>query len=127
MRKELEIFGNDWATPDGTCIRDYVHVSDLAEAHVLAFEHLVKNKESFIVNLGSESGISVKTMVEKARQITGRPIPSVLAPRRKGDPEKLVASSKKAYELLGWKAKLSDAETLLSSTWTVYKNIKPKN
>jgi len=124
MRKKLEIFGNDWATPDGTCIRDYVHVSDLADAHVLAFERLVKNRRSFIVNLGSENGISVKTMVEKARQITGRPIPSVLAPRRKGDPEKLVASSKKAYEVLGWKARLSDAETLLSSTWNVYKNIK---
>jgi UDP-glucose 4-epimerase len=121
MRQKIEIFGDDWATPDGTCIRDYVHVSDLADAHVLAFENLVKTNSSFIVNLGSESGISVKTMVEKARQITGRPIPSVLAPRRKGDPEKLIASSKKAYELLGWKATRSDAETLLSSTWNVYK------
>jgi UDP-glucose 4-epimerase len=123
MRQKLEIFGNDWATPDHTCIRDYIHVSDLADAHVLAFEHLVKNRRSFIVNLGSESGISVKTIVEKARQITGRPIPSVLVPRRKGDPEKLVASSKKAYELLSWKTTRSDAETLLSSTWNVYKKI----
>jgi UDP-glucose 4-epimerase len=124
MRPKLEIFGDDWATPDGTCIRDYIHVTDLADAHVTAFEHLIKNRRSFIVNLGSENGISVKTMVEKAREITGRPIPSVMAPRRKGDPEKLVASSKKAGELLGWKAKLSDVETLLSSTWNVYKNIK---
>jgi UDP-glucose 4-epimerase len=127
VRPKLEIFGDDWATTDGTCIRDYIHVTDLADAHVLAFEHLVKNKKSFTVNLGSESGISVKTMVEKARTVTGRPIPSVMAPRRKGDPEKLVASSKKAFEMLGWKAKLSDVETLLSSTWNVYKNIKPVN
>jgi len=124
MRQRLEIFGNDYDTPDGTCIRDYIHVSDLADAHVLAFETLVKSKKSFIVNLGSEAGISVTTMVEKAREITGRPIPSVLAPRRKGDPEKLVASSKKAFEFLGWKAKSSDVETLLSSTWNVYKKIK---
>jgi UDP-glucose 4-epimerase len=124
MRQRLEIFGNDYDTPDGTCIRDYIHVSDLADAHVLAFEHLVKNKKSFIVNLGSENGISVKTMIEKAREITGRPIPAPMASRRKGDPEKLVASSEKAFEMLGWKARLSDVETLLSSTWNIYKNIK---
>jgi UDP-glucose 4-epimerase len=125
VREKIEIFGDDYDTPDGTCIRDYVHVSDLADAHVLSFENLVKKSKSFIVNLGSENGISVKTMVEKAREVTGRPIPSVVAPRRKGDPVRLVASSKKADELLGWKAKLSDVETLLSSTWNVYKNIKP--
>ncbi|MBN2188431.1 MAG: UDP-glucose 4-epimerase GalE [Chitinispirillaceae bacterium] len=126
IRPKLEIFGDDWATPDGTCVRDYIHVSDLADAHVLAFENLVKNKKSFIVNLGSESGISVKEMVGKAREITGKPIPSVIAPRRKGDPEKLVASSGKAFEILGWKATRSDVDTLLSSTWNVYKNIKNK-
>jgi UDP-glucose 4-epimerase len=124
IRNNIEIFGDDYSTPDGTCIRDYIHVSDLAEAHVLAFENLVRNKKSFIVNLGSENGISVSAMVEKARAVTGRSIPSVVVPRRKGDPVRLVASSKKANELLGWRAKLSDAETLLSSTWNVYKNIK---
>ena len=123
IRNNIEIFGDDYSTPDGTCIRDYIHVSDLAEAHVLAFENLVRNKKSFIVNLGSENGISVSAMVEKARAVTGRSIPSVVVPRRKGDPVRLVASSKKANELLGWRAKLSDAETLLSSTWNVYKNI----
>jgi UDP-glucose 4-epimerase len=123
IRPRIEIFGNDYDTVDGTCIRDYVHVTDLADAHVLAFEHLVKNKKSFIVNLGSENGISVTAMVEKARAVTGRTIPSVIAPRRKGDPVRLVASSKKASEMLGWKARLSDAETLLSSTWNMYKNI----
>jgi UDP-glucose 4-epimerase len=124
IRQKIEIFGNDYDTPDGTCIRDYIHVSDLADAHVLAFEHLVKNKKSFIVNLGSETGISVTAMVEKARQVTGRPIPAVFAPRRKGDPARLVASSKEAQRLLGWKARASDAETLLSSTWNMYKNLK---
>jgi UDP-glucose 4-epimerase len=124
VRQELEIFGDDYDTPDGTCIRDYIHVSDLADAHVLAFEHLVKTGKSFIVNLGSESGISVKAVVERARKVTGRPIPAVIAPRRKGDPAKLVASSKEAQMLLGWKARLSDVETLLSSTWNMYKNIK---
>jgi UDP-glucose 4-epimerase len=124
IRQKLEIFGDDYGTPDGTCIRDYIHVSDLADAHVMAFEHLVKGKKSIIVNLGSENGISVKEMVEKARTVTGRPIPAVIAPRRKGDPEKLVASSKQAFEFLGWKAARSGAETLLSSTWNLYKNIR---
>jgi UDP-glucose 4-epimerase len=122
IRQKIEIFGNDYDTPDGTCIRDYIHVTDLADAHVLAFEHLVKNTKSFIINLGSDNGISVTAMVEKARTVTGRPIPSAIVPRRKGDPVRLVASSKKANELLGWKARLSDAETLLSSTWNMYKN-----
>jgi UDP-glucose 4-epimerase len=124
IRQKIEIFGNDYDTPDGTCIRDYIHVSDLADAHVLAFENLVKTKKSFIVNLGSENGISVTIMVEKAREVTGRPIPAVIAQRRKGDPAKLVASSKEAQRLLGWKARVSDVTTLLASTWNVYKNIK---
>jgi len=124
IRQRLEIFGNDYDTPDGTCIRDYIHVSDLADAHVFAFENLVKTGKSFIVNLGSENGISVKSMVENAREVTGKPIPAVVAPRRKGDPAKLVASSKEAQKLLGWKAHASDVTTLLLSTWNVYKNIK---
>jgi UDP-glucose 4-epimerase len=124
MRQKLDIFGDDYDTPDGTCIRDYIHVSDLADAHVLAFENLVKTNSSFIVNLGSETGISVTTMVEKTRAITGKAIPATIVPRRKGDSVKLVASSKKARELLGWKARASDVETLLSSTWNVYKNVK---
>jgi UDP-glucose 4-epimerase len=120
MRDHIEIFGNDFNTPDGTGVRDYVHVTDLAEAHVLGLEYLAKNDKSFIVNLGSENGISVKEMVEKAREVTGRPVLSVSAPRRAGDPAKLVASSKKAGELLGWKAKHSDVGSLLSTTWGVY-------
>jgi UDP-glucose 4-epimerase len=122
MRSELLIFGNDYETPDGTGVRDYVHVSDLADAHVRAFDYLIKNKKSLVVNLGSENGISVNEMVDKARKISGKPIPARIMPRRPGDAAKLVASSSLANKLLGWKAKYSDAETLLSSTWDVYKN-----
>jgi UDP-glucose 4-epimerase len=121
IREKLEIFGDDWDTPDGTCIRDYIHVSDLAEAHVLALEHLAAAKQSFTVNLGTENGISVKSMLEMAREITNRPIPSVIAPRRAGDPERVVASAAKAKDILGWTAKHSDVKTLIDSTWRVYK------
>jgi UDP-glucose 4-epimerase len=120
VREKLEIFGDDWDTPDGTCIRDYVHVSDLAEAHALALERLVKTGKSFTVNLGSENGISVKSMLETARAVTGRSIPATIAKRRAGDPAKVVASSSKAREILGWKARFSDVKTLISSTWNIY-------
>jgi len=120
-REHLEIFGDDWDTPDGTCIRDYIHVSDLADAHVLALEHLIKTGSSFTVNLGSENGISVKEMLETAREVTGRPIPSIIAGRRAGDPARVIASSAKAHELLGWKTKCSDVRTLVESTWRLYK------
>ena len=120
VREKLEIFGDDWGTPDGTCIRDYIHVSDLAEAHVLALEHLAAAKQSFTVNLGTENGISVKSMLTMAREITNRPIPSVIAPRRTGDPERVIASATKAKKILGWKAKQSDVRTLINSTWKIY-------
>jgi UDP-glucose 4-epimerase len=119
-RDRLEIFGDDWDTPDGTCIRDYVHVSDLADAHVLALEYLAGTPRSLTVNLGSETGISVKSMLETAREVTGRPIPSVITGRRAGDPARVVASSSKAQEVLGWKAKCSDVRTLIESTWSMY-------
>ena len=121
IRKEVGIFGTDYDTPDGTCIRDYVHVTDLADAHVAAADYLINKKEDLIVNLGSETGISVREIVETARRVTGQPIPSVDSPRRPGDPAKLVASSTLAHEKLGWSAKHSDPETLIGSTWKVYK------
>lgn len=121
IRKEVGIFGTDYDTPDGTCIRDYVHVTDLADAHVAAADYLMDKKEDLIVNLGSETGISVREIVETARRVTGQPIPSVDSPRRPGDPAKLVASSTLAHEKLGWSAKHSDPETLIGSTWKVYK------
>jgi UDP-glucose 4-epimerase len=121
IKKEMSIYGDDYDTPDGTCIRDYIHVNDLADAHVSAFEYLSANATSVSLNLGSENGISVKTMIDTARAITGRPIKAVIAPRRSGDPGRLIASSARALSVLKWKAQYSDAKTLLESTWNVYK------
>jgi len=120
-RPLLKIFGADYPTRDGTCIRDYVHVSDLAEAHLLALAHIREKDTSLTVNLGSEKGISVKEMLEAARRITGKPIPAEITGRRPGDPATLTASAAKARELLGWKAKYSDVDTLITSTWNIYK------
>jgi len=121
MKKEMQVFGNDYDTPDGTCIRDYVHVSDLAAGHALALDYIVKNGKSVTVNLGSENGYSVTEMLETARKITGMSIPAKTAGRRSGDPAKLYASSALARELLGWKARYSDIETLIKTSWEVYK------
>ena len=119
-RPFLKIFGDDYPTRDGSCIRDYVHVSDLAEAHLLALASIRQNDKSLTVNLGSETGISVKEMLEAARRITGKSIPAEIAPRRPGDPACLTASAAKAREFLGWKAKYSDVDTLIASTWNIY-------
>lgn len=122
VRKGMKVFGNDYPTRDGTCIRDYVHVSDLASAHVTAFEYLVEKKKSLSVNLGSETGVTVQEMIQRAREITGQPIPAAMSDRRPGDPAELVASSKKARGLLGWIPRYSDIDTLIDSTWKVYRN-----
>lgn len=119
-RKELQIFGNDYPTRDGTGIRDYVHVSDLAVGHVAALNYMKNNDASLIVNLGSEEGLSVLEILEQARRITGKPIPAVITARRPGDPAKLVAGSQLAQKLLGWKARYSDVETLVTTSWNVY-------
>lgn len=124
IRPKISIFGDDYDTPDGTCIRDYVHVNDLADAHVLALEYITGKDSSITVNLGSQNGISVKMMIQKAREITGKAIPAEIAPRRPGDAAKMVASSLEANRILGWKARFSDVDTLISSTWNVYKNLK---
>jgi len=121
MRKELSIFGNDYATRDGTCVRDYIHVNDLASGHAAALDYISKNERSLTVNLGSETGTTVMQILEAARRITGRPIPAAIAGRRSGDPASLTASAKAARELLGWQAKHSDIDTLIRSTWEVYK------
>ncbi|NTU92408.1 MAG: UDP-glucose 4-epimerase GalE [Chlorobiaceae bacterium] len=123
VRPGLSVFGDDYPTRDGTCIRDYVHVSDLASAHVSAFEYVQRQGKSLSVNLGSELGVSVLEMIDHARRVTGRPIPAAIAPRRAGDPPCLVASSAKARELLGWVPRYSSAETLIESTWNVYRNV----
>ena len=119
-RKEMQVFGDDYDTKDGTCIRDYIHVSDLAKGHVKALDYIDKNNKSIIINLGSENGFSVTEIIESSRKITGKPIPVNITGRRKGDPARLTASSALANELLGWKAKYSDLKTLIETSWKVY-------
>jgi len=120
IRKEMQVFGDDYDTADGTCIRDYIHVSDLACGHAKALDYIIKSKKSIIVNLGSEKGFSVKEVLETSRKLTQKPIPSKMAGRRKGDPAKLTASCSSAHELLGWEAKYSDLDTLISTSWKAY-------
>lgn len=119
-RKELQIFGNDYDTRDGTCIRDYVHVSDLAKAHVDALSYISSRNESLLVNLGSETGISVTEMLEAARRITGKEIPARYVDRRPGDASSVYATSALAKKLIAWNPKYSDVDTLIRSTWAVY-------
>lgn len=121
MRSEVQVFGNDYDTIDGTGVRDYIHVNDLAVGHVAALEYLVKENKSLIVNLGSESGLSVLQIIDAARRITGQPIPARIVGRRPGDPAKLTASAKQAREILGWTAKYSDVDTLVRTSWEVYR------
>lgn len=121
MRKELQIYGQDYDTRDGTCIRDYVHVSDLAVAHVNALGYISLKNESLTVNLGSENGVSVTEMVEAARRITGKEIPARYVGRRPGDASALYATSALARKLIGWDPKFSDVDTIITSTWNVYR------
>ncbi|TGK82211.1 UDP-glucose 4-epimerase GalE [Leptospira noumeaensis] len=123
IRNGYEIFGTDYDTEDGTCVRDYIHVSDLAKAHVLALNYIISKNESLTVNLGSEAGYSVKEMADLSEKVVGKTIPHKTSGRRAGDPAKLLASSAKARELLNWKPIYSDAETLLSSMWSLYKTL----
>lgn len=115
--KEISIFGEDYDTPDGTCIRDYIHVMDLVDAHLLAIEKLRKTGKSGIYNLGNGNGFSVKEVIEAARKVTEKEIPAVVAPRRAGDPAKLVASSEKAKKELGWKPQHESLESMIQSAW----------
>lgn len=116
-KKSLELYGDDYPTPDGTCVRDYIHVRDLAEAHLLALEYLDRGGESGPFNLGSGDGYSVKEIVETARRVTGKPIPAAMKPRRPGDPPTLIASNKKAREVLGWTPKRG-LEEIIADAWT---------
>ncbi len=122
QRDELTIFGDDYATQDGTCIRDYVHVVDLVEAHILALEYLKSEKQSNIFNLGSNTGFSVKEILNTAREVTGREIPATVAARRTGDPSTLIASSEKAKTILGWNPQYTDINDILASAWNWHKN-----
>ena len=116
-RPSVSIFGDDYPTPDGTAIRDYIHVEDLSDAHLLALDHLRKGGQSEFVNLGNGSGYSVKEVIEAARKITGKHIEAVVAPRRAGDPSRLVADAGKARTLLGWNPKYPAIEDIIASAW----------
>lgn len=122
QRAELSIFGNDYDTPDGTCIRDYVHVQDLIAAHILALEYLEAGNSSNIFNLGSSTGFSVQEIVEAARKITGKEIPTKVEARRAGDPSTLVAASQKAQDTLGWKPEYTTMDTIIESAWNWHVN-----
>ena len=117
LRPGITVFGTDYPTPDGTAIRDYVHVSDLAEAHVLALDYLRSGGESQFINLGSGHGYSVLEVIDNARKVTGHPIPIRIEARRAGDPARLVADAAKAQTLLGWVPELSDLPSILRSQW----------
>lgn len=116
-RDKIMMYGDDYPTKDGTCVRDYIHVMDLVEAHILAIDKLGKTNESGIYNLGNGEGFSVKEVVEVARKVTGHPIPAEVAPRRAGDPAVLVASSQKAIDTLGWKPQHARLEEIIESAW----------
>ncbi len=120
-RSRLEIFGRDYETADGTCIRDYIHVNDLSRGHLLALDYIVREDRDLTVNLGSEKGLSVLECLEAARRITGLPLPHVDAPRRPGDPPRLVASAAYARSALGWQTECSDVDSIVSSMWKVYR------
>jgi UDP-glucose 4-epimerase len=116
-RPHVTVFGDDWATPDGTCVRDYVHVTDLAEAHLAALAHLAQGGEGGAFNLGTGHGHSVREVIDTAERVTGRAIPVVTGPRRAGDAPALVASADRAARVLGWKAKRASLEEIVSDAW----------
>jgi len=119
-RASIRVFGDDYPTPDGTCIRDYIHVADLADAHLLALAALESERaanERLILNLGNGQGFSVREVIESARRVTGRAIPAEVHPRRPGDPAKLVASSEKAIRELGWKPRYTQLDDIIRTAW----------
>lgn len=122
QREYISIFGDDYDTSDGTCIRDYIHVTDLAQAHILAVDYLMKGNESNIFNLGNGVGFTVKEVIDTARKVTGHEIPARIAERRAGDPARLIASSDKARQVLLWKPEHVDLEEIISTAWNWHKN-----
>jgi UDP-glucose 4-epimerase len=116
-REQVALYGTDWPTPDGTCVRDYIHVLDLAEAHLAALEHLARGGESGAFNLGTGRGHSVREVVETARAVTGHAIPAAAAPRRAGDPPALVAAVERAAQVLGWRAARRDLRQIVEDAW----------
>ena len=121
-RDFISIFGDDYDTKDGTCIRDYIHVTDLAQAHILAMDYLMNGGESNIFNLGNGVGFTVKEVIDTAREVTGHPIPAKTTPRRAGDPAQLIASSEKARRVLGWHPEHADLREIIETAWNWHKN-----
>ena len=117
QREKISVFGTDYDTRDGTCVRDYIHVTDLARAHILALDYLLKGGESDVFNLGNGVGFTVKEMIDVARRVTGHPIPAKEEPRRAGDPATLIASSQKAMDILGWKPEFNKVEDIIATAW----------
>lgn len=122
QREAIKIFGDDYDTKDGTCVRDYIHVTDLAQAHILAVEYLRKGNPSDIFNLGNGIGFSVKEVIETARKVTNDPIKAEVEQRRAGDPAVLIASSEKAKKVLGWKPEHANLEKIIATAWNWHKN-----
>jgi UDP-glucose 4-epimerase len=116
-RNSIKIFGNDYPTPDGTCVRDYIHISDIARAHLLALKHLENGGKSDFFNMGNGSGFSVLQVIETVEKVTGKNIPREITPRRAGDPSTLIASSDKIREALGWHPEFPDLESIIESAW----------
>lgn len=122
QRDKISIFGEDYPTPDGSCIRDYIHVMDIAAAHILGMEKLLAGGESNIYNLGDGKGFSVKEVIDRTRAITGKAFAVEIADRRAGDPVELIASSEKAHQELGWKPAHSDLDTIIKTAWKWHQN-----
>ncbi len=121
-REKVSVFGDDYSTHDGTCVRDYIHVTDLARAHILALDYLMSGGKSDVFNLGNGIGFTVKEVIEAAEQVTGCAIPTEILPRRRGDPAQLVASSEKAKRVLGWMPQYADLKTIIATAWEWHKS-----
>ena len=124
-RSKVQIFGTDYDTRDGSCIRDFIHVNDLATAHVSAMDYMAEHDQSHVFNLGTALGTSVLEVLELTREITGKEIPAEMTDRRPGDPSNLYAESEKIQQVLSWKAKHSDLKTIIETTWKVYQKHFP--
>lgn len=122
QREQISVFGDDYPTRDGTCVRDYIHVCDLAQAHILALDYLTRDGESDVFNLGNGVGYTVNEVIETARRVTGHAIPAKMCPRRDGDPAQLVASSDKAKRVLGWKPRYDSLEDIVGTAWSWHKS-----
>lgn len=122
-RKSLSVFGTDYPTPDGTCVRDYIHVTDLAQAHVQALEHLLSGGDSLRLNLGNGNGYSVREVVKMVEEVTGMPVAVEYSPRRAGDPPALVGSADRAKEILGWQPQLASLRQIVETAWAWHRKL----